>query len=169
MNKKIPAGVAALVLAAGAVFIIDEEGMVLGGYADPIWGDQLPTECAGETGPDVVLGQSRTLEYCLQKLDKRLSANLTKLDACVEKDLRVEQWVALLSLAHNIGPGGVCASTMVKMINRGDAPAAWCRQLTHAKNRRGEEVGFTYADGVRVNGLVLRRQRERKVCETGHD
>jgi lysozyme len=63
---------------------------------------------------------------------------------------------AAISLAYNIGVGAYCGSTARRRFNAGDY-AGGCEALTW----------WNKAGGRPVRGLILRRNREAKVCREG--
>jgi lysozyme len=128
-----------------------KEGLVLSTYLDIVG---VPTVCYGETGPHVRLGQRYTAEACRRMLDERLVRFAVELDRCIERPLADHEAAAVLSWAYNVGVGAACSSTLVKMINAGSPAQEWCQQLDR----------WVYARGFRVNGLVVRRQKEKALC-----
>ena len=149
-------GITAAVLAvAAAPLVAYWEGVVPYTYADPVWGWSVPTACAGETGPHIRRGQTFTVAECMAMLDRRLVADWPKVERCIQQPLRVNEAVAVASLAHNVGTSAVCKSTMVRQINAGEPASVWCAQFDR----------WIYANGQAVRGLVRRRAAERAVCE----
>lgn len=158
MNKA-PAGkttiLAAALVVAASPFVAYQEGVIPYTYADPVWGWDVPTACAGETGPHIVRGQVFTIPQCMAMLDKRLVADWPALDRCITKPLKMHEAVAIADLAHNVGTTKVCASTMVRQINSGAPASQWCAQLGK----------WVYAGGQKLRGLVRRRAEAQVICE----
>ena len=158
--KKAPVfGAAALVAAVG--FIVVKEGVVLQTYADPVLGWQVPTACAGQTGPHIRRGQVFTREECMRMLDATAQQKARELERCVQRDITPNAAAAILSLAYNVGTPTVCGSTLVRQINAGSPPAQYCEQF-----RRWVFVGGRDCRDPRNNcrGIVNRREAERALC-----
>jgi lysozyme len=153
MNRHLKkAGVAAL-----AVSVIGgAEGLRQAAYPDPATRGKPWTICYGHTGRDVRLGERASLAECKALLMADLGKEADGVDRCIHRELTDGQYVAVLSLAHNIGVGGVCRSSVVRDINAGDIEGA-CNAL----------MGYTRAAGVVMPGLVRRRQAERALCLAG--
>lgn len=135
-----------------APFVVDEEGVVLTRYADPVG---IPTACIGETDTEVV-GFKRvfTRDECVAVMGASLYAHAMKLEPCVKRDITRQQAAALLSWSYNVGVGAACGSTLMKKLNAGQP---WCAELDK----------WVYAKGIKLRGLVKRRAAERRMCETG--
>lgn len=67
-------------------------------------------------------------------------------------DLNDNQFGALVSFTYNLGPGRLRSSTLRALVNRGDFDGA-----------AGQFQRWVYAGGVRLNGLVRRREAERRL------
>lgn len=148
------AGVVLAVAPAVAWF----EGMIPYTYVDPVG---IPTACGGETGPHIVLGQTYTMEQCLQMLDASLWRHWRGLERCISADVTPAQAQALLSWTYNVGVGAACRSTLARMLNAGAPAAQWCHQLMRWTKAR--------VMGVLVDlpGLVKRRRAELAMCLDG--
>ncbi len=134
-----------------AWFVAPWEGLVRPVYRDIVG---VPTVCYGHTGPDVPVGQpARTEEECGRLLTGDLKQAYGHVERCITHPLWPEQAAAFTSLAFNVGPSGVCGSTLQKFANAGQMAQA-CGQL----------MRWVYAGGKRVQGLVNRRQAEYKLC-----
>jgi lysozyme len=141
-------------IAALAVAVIGgAEGLRQSAYPDPATRGHPWTICYGHTGPDVHPGERASLAQCKDLLAADLGREADGIDACLHAPLTDGQYVAVLSLAHNIGVGGVCRSSVVRELNAGHV-AAGCNAL----------LQYTHAAGVVMPGLVSRRQRERALC-----
>ena len=141
----------AVVLLA-APFVVVEEGVVLGRYADPVG---IQTACIGETDSEVV-GFKRvfTRDECVAVMGASLYAHAMKLEPCVKRDITRQQAAALLSWSYNVGVGNACGSTLMRKLNAGEP---WCAELDK----------WVYAKGKKLRGLVKRRAAERHMCEVG--
>jgi len=152
---------AALTLsAAGLLGIVGWESYRAVPYRDSggIWTDGF-----GNT-KDVDPKKPVTVEKALQQAERNAAATEGAVKRCVKVPLAQYELDAYVSLAYNIGTTAFCNSTLTRKLNAGDYAGA-CREITHAKNKRGEEVGFTYAGGKRMRGLIKRRAAERATCE----
>lgn len=128
------------------------EGLRLAAYADPVG---IPTICFGET-KGVRLGQRATLEQCRGMLADSLAIANRAVDACIRAPLPDYRRAALVSFTYNVGQQALCGSTLARKINAGDV-AGGCNEL----------LRWDYAKGIRLPGLVKRRQAERNMCLVG--
>ena len=133
------------------------EGFRSAPYLDPVG---IPTDCIGETGPDVVIGKQRfTFDECVARYEPRLQRNWTHgLAMCITRDVTVPQGAALVSWADNVGIYAACNSTLVRMLNVGAPPVRWCAQLT-----RWNKATYLGTKIV-LPGLTKRRASERAMC-----
>lgn len=133
------------------------EGMRQVAYYDPV---RIPTYCFGETqrpdGSPVQMGDQATAEECRQMLGDRVAEFGRGVDACVKVPLPPARKAAFVSFSYNVGTGAFCGSTLVKKINAGDVAGA-CDEL----------LRWTTARGVKLPGLVKRREQERAMCREG--
>jgi lysozyme len=150
MNKHLKkASVAAL-----AVSVIGgAEGLRQSAYPDPATRGKPWTVCYGHTGRDVTPETRRSLAECKALLLADLDREADGIDRCVTAPMGDARYVAVLSLAHNIGVGGVCRSSIVADLNAGrDARA--CDDFRK----------YNRAAGVVFPGLTRRREAERRLC-----
>jgi lysozyme len=130
------------------------EGLRLDSYKDivGVW-----TICYGETkgvGPNM----RETKEGC----DKQFIVSLVEHEQDMRKCLKdpdaipIRPYIAYVSLTYNIGARNFCKSSMPRLINDGKYDEA-CDFL----------LVFNRAGGKVVQGLVNRRQAERKYCRSG--
>lgn len=155
-NGKIIGGTAAAAAAAVSMGIYFE-GVFPRGYADPVG---IPTECVGETGPDVRVGVQRyTWDECVARYAPRLQRVWDQgLSRCIYQDVSIPQGAALVSWGDNIGIQAACSSTLVRMINAGAPAATWCNQLQRWD--KATKLGVT----ITLPGLTTRRAAEREMC-----
>ncbi len=153
---KILGGVAAAASLAGGMGAY-YEGVFPIGYADPVG---IPTDCVGETGPDVRIGVQRyTFDQCLARYEPRLQRVWNDgLSRCIHRDVAPHEGAALMSWADNVGIYAACTSTLVRMINAGAEPAAWCNQLP--RWNKATKLGIK----IVLPGLTKRRASEREMC-----
>lgn len=144
-------GVTGAGLAALAAFVGYHEGYIPHTYADPVG---LPTICYGHTGPDVTPGRTATRAECDALLQGDLAKAYDAVQQCIRVPMADYQAAALTSATFNAGPKIVCSSTLGRLANAGDWPAA-CAQLSR----------WVYAGGRKLPGLVKRRAAERAMCE----
>lgn len=132
------------------------EGVFPTGYADPVG---IPTECVGETGPDVRIGVQRyTWDECIARYAPRLQRVWGSLSACMDGEVTVGQGAALVSWADNVGTHAACTSTLAKLLNAGVDGAVWCHQLTRWDKATKMGVKIT------LPGLTRRRAAELNMC-----
>nr|AIA88187.1 CAZy families GH24 protein [uncultured Burkholderia sp.] len=65
--------------------------------------------------------------------------------------------VAMLDMAYNIGPTAFCRSSVARYANAGEWTAA-CKRISQI---------YTTAQGVKLKGLVTRRNQESAMCFDG--
>lgn len=130
----------------------------------------VATACDGltrdEFGRPIKIGSNYTEAECTAMLERALIAHARAVMACtpglaLSSSLSIENMregprFAAVSGAYNYGTGLYCRSTAMKRFNAGDYTGG-CVALTW----------FNRAGGRVVRGLVLRRERERKVCIHG--
>lgn len=106
---------------------------------------------AGSIGPDTTWTQ--------EQADLRLEQDLERFCSGVESLLKVEvndnQFAALVSFAYNCGISNLKRSTLLMYINTGKTELA-----------ADEFLRWTRAKGVVLNGLVRRREEERRLFLT---
>ena len=153
LGSRLKRSVAAATLCTGLVGGF--EGIRTTAYPDPATGREPWTVCFGETA-GVKRGDTYTLAQCKVMLANSLEGYALKLEACVTRPMADETYAAFLSLSYNIGSGGFCKSSVVRLYNAGDRRAA-CHAI----------LAFDRAGG-RVNaGLVRRRKAEEALCLKG--
>lgn len=125
----------------------------------------VPTACDGII-KGVKMGQTFTEAECAAKLEAELIIHATGVMKCtpglaLSPDTATERKregprFAAVSLAYNVGVGAYCSSTARARFNAGNLTGG-CEAITR----------WNKAGGKVVRGLVLRRERERKVCLGG--
>ncbi|MDQ1921299.1 lysozyme [Massilia pseudoviolaceinigra] len=128
------------------------EGLRQAAYLDPVG---IPTICFGET-KGVRLGQRATLDQCKAMLAASLQLANHAVDDCIRAPLPDYRRAALVSFAYNVGQPALCGSTLARKMNAGDVEGG-CDEL----------LRWTIAKGIRLPGLVKRRQAERNLCLVG--
>lgn len=149
----------AAVAALAVSFIGGAEGLRQTAYPDPATRGRPWTVCYGHTGPEVTPGYHAALQECkallIQDLDERAGDHIEKCIPALQT-APVGRYVAVLSLAHNIGWHGVCTSSVARDLNAGRVVAA-CNDL----------LKFNRAAGFVMPGLTRRREQERQLCLEG--
>lgn len=130
------------------------EGVRTKAYRDIVG---VPTICFGETR-GVKMGDTKTMAQCKQMLADGLVEFETSMRRCLKAPDAIpdKPYVAFLSLSWNIGTGAFCKSTTARLANAGDLRGA-CNAITK----------FNRAGGRVIQGLVGRRNAERKLCLEG--
>lgn len=128
------------------------EGLRQVAYRDPVG---IPTICFGETA-GVKLGDRATLAQCEGMLIDSLLKADKAVQTCTKVPLPDERRAALVSFTYNVGGNAYCGSTLVKLLNDGNAFAA-CNQLPR----------WNRAHGIPLPGLTTRREKERQMCLKG--
>lgn len=128
------------------------EGLELKAYPDPGTGGDPWTIGYGHTGPEVKPG----LVITSAQAEELLKKDLEKFESGLMKLLTVEvnenQWAALISFAYNCGLENLKSSTLLRLLNAGDAQGAADQFLRWNK-----------ANGKILPGLTRRRQAEREL------
>lgn len=134
------------------------EGLRQVAYPDPATRGKPWTICFGHTGPEVTPGLRKSLAECKALLIADSDKKGDRLERCMPglKDAPIGRYVAFLSLAINIGEGGVCRSSVARDFNAGRVRQA-CDDL----------LKFNRAAGIVFPGLTARRKRERVLCLQG--
>jgi len=144
--------VAPAVIAASVTLIAGYEGLRLMTYPDPVG---ILTFCYGETlnaKPKSVYTEAE----CRKILQERVGEFATAVDVLVTPPMPLERHVALTSFAYNAGLNNFAKSTLLRKLNAGDVRGA-CNELPR----------WVYARGVKLPGLVRRREEERRLCLKG--
>jgi len=156
LRNTTAAGAIALT-AAGALAVNHNglmEGLRLVAYQDivGVW-----TACRGETK-----GIRRGMVFTKEQCDVMFIGSLTEheqgmRDCLTDPDsLPDKVYVAFLSGAYNYGVGAFCKSSIARYANAGNLRAA-CDAI----------MLYVYAGGKKVRGLVIRREKEHKMCVEG--
>lgn len=150
-KKKVLVGSA---LAAAVALVGGFEGLRTTAYRD-VTG--VPTVCFGETR-GVHMGDKYSVSDCKDMLGERLQEFSRKISACMRDPDHVPDstYIAFLSFSYNVGAAGACHSTAMRKLNAGDIRGACDAMLSWDK-----------AGGRVVQGLVNRREEERRVCLRG--
>lgn len=135
---------------AGIELIKRFEGCRLSAYLDPI---DVPTIGYGHT-EGVKMGDKITQEQADKLLAKDVQVRVDAVNAILIKPVTQGQFDALVSFAYNVGVGNLLKSTMMKMINRGQAEDAGSQLLLWDK-----------AGGRTYPGLTRRRKAELALYE----
>lgn len=143
--------IAALALsAAGFVGIVAHEGYTEKAVI-PVRGD-VPTVGFGTT-EGVKLGDKTTPPVALERALRDVSKDEGAVKRCVKVPLFQREYDAAIQLSYNIGTTAFCNSTVVKRWNAGDYPGG-CEAF----------LMWNKVKGRVVQGLVNRREQERKLC-----
>lgn len=159
-GKRTGTALAALIaatVAATAQFTTHFEGEKHKVYLDPVG---IPTYCIGETkNPDPTRIYSSG--ECNALLRARMARDFgPQLVACVPNladPAHNFPFRALLDASYNAGPAAACRSPMARAFNAG----RWVEGCKAFPN------WFVTARGVKLRGLVRRREAERDFCLTG--
>jgi lysozyme len=136
--------------AAGLVGLTSDEGFCSPACI-PIKGD-VPTLGFGTT-EGVKMGDTITPPKALERAYRELGMYEGAVKGCVTVPLHQHEYDAAVQLSYNIGARAFCGSTVVKRWNAGDY-AGGCEAF----------LMWNKAGGRVVQGLVNRRERERRLC-----
>lgn len=146
---------AAAVLALAAPLISRWEGVKYRAYPDPATGGAPWTVCYGHTKTT-----NRNKTYTKAECDALLKVDMAEAQSYVRKCIPVPMLAhveaSLVDLVFNVGPKGVCGSTVQRHAMANNWPAA-CAGLD----------AWKFAGGRVYQGLVNRRADARYLCETG--
>ena len=160
MNPRYVAGVSA---AATAILIpfytANEGGLILESYRDPIG---IWTNCAGHTGKDVIPGQKKTNEECINILVKDIERHNAVVVKCQPNPMPPHVYAAVLDFALNTGPDKFCNSTMKDKALKGDWLGV-CKEFPRWVKADNGKIDCR----IRANncyGVVERRAKEEALC-----
>ena len=156
IKTKLIAAFIAAGLSAPAAFVVYDvtvpsEGVELQVYLDPV---SLPTVCVGRMDKKLKLGQTFTLDECMEMLAEDWKKHQDQLDKIVKVPYKSEwQKEALTDFTFNVGIGNVQSSTLIRLLNQGKHVEA-CQQLSR----------WVKAGGKTLKGLVTRRKNTMPYC-----
>jgi len=160
IKKKLIAAFFATGLTSTSAFLaydltLPAEGLEQRVYLDPVG---LPTVCVGHMDKSLKLGQTFTIEQCMDMFAKDWKKHQKQLDSVVKVPYKSEwQREALTDFTFNLGIGNVKSSTLLSLINQNKHTEA-CRQLTRWV--KGKVKGKM----VTLKGLVTRRNNTMPYC-----
>lgn len=145
-------------LAIASPALIQDEGWVTATYDDPVHGSALPTACGGITGKKygIVAGRKFTQEECVAITAKAYLDHALDIQHCTPPNLPLNTHAAFIRFTVNLGAPKTCASTMMAKARAGDLRGA-CAEIPK----------WRFAGGAVNRGIVLRRTRERAMCDAG--
>lgn len=157
LKQKLITSFIAMGLSATAAFVaydlaLPSEGLVLHPYSDPVG---LTTYCVGHLA--LKTDKIKTFyseQECMDIFASDWKKHLTELDSAVKVPYKSEwQRQALNDFTFNNGIGNVKSSTLLRLLNQGKHKEA-CDQL----------IRWVYAKGVKLRGLVVRREKTLPYC-----
>jgi lysozyme len=156
MNKgqKVIAAITAAVTIslAGIGLTARSEGKVNHAYADPAHGWRVPTICYGHT-KGVKRGHTASDAQCATWLKEDLDEAAEGVLRATGVPLTQGELDAYTDFVFNLGIGNFQKSTLLRLLKAGDRVGA-CNQL----------IRWDYANGIKLKGLTIRREAERKLC-----
>jgi lysozyme len=153
---------AAIVGAAGLSLTMTSEGKVNRVYRDPVG---ILTACYGHTGPELRMGQTFTDAQCQALLRADLASHQAYVRSgsprnCISNVLlNQNQLDAVTDFVFNVGPTAFCKSTLAARLRLRDYPGAAAQFPKWVYARKNGQA-------VRLPGLVIRRDRERRLFLT---
>lgn len=143
--------IAALTLSASAlVGLLTMEGWC-GKACIPVPGDKLTLGFGSTEG--VKLGDSIDPVTAVNRAHRDIVEFESALKQCVKVPLYQHEYDFAVSFSYNVGAKAFCNSTLVKKWNAGDYVGG-CNEVSR----------WVYVKGRKVQGLVNRREKERKLC-----
>jgi len=110
------------------------------------------TDGFGNTN-QVLPGKAVTVPQALDTLLKNVKTAEDAVNTCITRPMTQGEYDAFVKFTFNVGNRAFCNSTLVRKFNAGDNVGA-CNELSK----------WVYVKGVKVNGLVNRREAEKKLC-----
>lgn len=138
--------------AIAATLFMPFEGLHLRANLDPI---AIREICWGHT-KGVTINMVVPESTCIVYLGEDTKAAEKEVDADTDTPMTDKTKAAFISFVYNMGGVKFRGSTMLRMLRAGDISGA-CNQLTR----------WVYAGGVRLNGLIRRRESEKALCLEG--
>lgn len=132
------------------------EGCVLSAYPDPASGGDPWTIGYGATGAGICQGVEWTQAQADADLSVRMTAIGARIDDLVSVTITDEQKAALCDFAYNLGVGALAGSTLLKLLNAGNAQGA-----------AEQFMRWDIAAGKVMEGLERRRDAERALFTLG--
>jgi lysozyme len=129
------------------------------GYSDKAYDDGVGVATIGfgtttrADGTPVEMGDTITPPKALDRMIADISRYEGAVKQCVTVPLYQHEYDAFVSFSYNVGTHAFCTSRLVRKLNAGDYAGA-CEEL----------LLWVYAGGKRLQGLVNRREAERKQC-----
>jgi lysozyme len=151
-----------IVSPTGRALIERNEGLRLDAYPDPVSGGDPWTIGYGDTGPDVVPGLRITKEDAIARLTKRLNDDFGENvnEEIGDAPTTQAQFDAMVSLAYNIGNGGV----RHRHGTRGfDGSSVLREHLAGNYQAAGDAFLRWNMAGGRVNRALTRRRNEERL------
>jgi lysozyme len=135
--------------AAGLVALASWEAFRSEPYLDigGVWTDGF-----GNTN-NVTPGKPVTVPKALDQLLKNVKTAEEAVNTCITKPMTQGEYDAFVKFTFNVGNRAFCNSTLVRKFNASDNVGA-CNELSK----------WVYVGKKKVNGLVNRREAERKLC-----
>ncbi|BBZ94342.1 hypothetical protein BRDID11004_47550 [Bradyrhizobium diazoefficiens] len=141
-------------------FLMAREGYVPVAHHQSIDPSNVITWCYGRTNYDdssVAAGTRFSKEDCKQELiDDLVNRYGPPIQACIPQFVTYgpHRQAALVSAGYNLGAGRICNSSVGQRLRAGDVKGG-CAAL----------LAYVYGNGVKLPGLVKRRQAEYEMCE----
>lgn len=120
--------------------------------------DDVPTLGYGMT-KGVKMGDTISEPEATQMLNEHLDETQNHVKSLVKVPLNKNQLDAITSLVYNVGTGAFARSQALKALNAGDVN-------TFKNMAFGEDHGFVFQAGKKLQGLVNRRQKEQELFDT---
>lgn len=135
--------------AIATTLICGFEGCYTYAYRDPVG---IPTICFGHI-EGVQMGQRKTRQECKDLLQSDLPKYMAQVDRVIHVYMPPHRYAAITSFTYNVGEGTLRKSSVARDMNAGRTRQA-CDDL----------LKYVYARGIKLPGLVKRRQQERAEC-----
>ena len=149
INSKVIKGCIAAVGLTAAI-IMNFEGKSNTIYPDPV---EIPTVCYGHVLTPTDHKGTYTDKECMTLLLQDIGIAEKAVERYVKVDITPDQKEALVSFVYNVGSGNFRSSTLLRKLNKGDIVGA-CNEMPR----------WVYSKGIKLRGLVKRRELERQWC-----
>ncbi len=151
-------GLSAAGTLAMGLLITPWEKRVYTTYIDRVGGIEVPTVCAGVTGPDVIIGKTYSDPECDHLEAKHIKIAETAVLTSLTYPAHDYTKASFISFTYNVGVGAFKRSTLLKKANAGDLRGA-CDQLSR----------WIFVNGKAIKGLENRRVNGDKTRISEHN
>ncbi|MGJ8524322.1 Lysozyme RrrD [Halomonadaceae bacterium LMG 33818] len=155
LRQKIVAAGSGGAIAVAAILAMHSEGVSYRPYFDPTG---TLTVCYGHTGSDIDPNRTYTQSECQAFLNHDLDIADRVVRRYATVPMNAYQQGSMDDFVFNIGAGNFRRSTVLRKLNSGDYVGS-CFSFN----------AWVYSKGIKLKGLMTRRQLEDAVCSIGNE